>query len=173
MTGMPPPPTVITMMPSLISALTVSSSTISFGRGEATTRRQPRPASSTTLQPISVLRRLASASSMNPPIGLVGFLKGRVVAIHQHLGDDRGDVLLDAALEQLVLQRLLQRVADRALRVRAAHVQRNFVHPFDLLRDLGAAQDKTDLRPVAVTDGNVPARFDHVGDVVTRSLWRA
>lgn len=40
------------------------------------------------------------------------------------------------------------------------------MHALDLGRDLGAAQDETDLRPVAVTDGQVPACFDHIRDVM-------
>ena len=31
--------------------------------------------------------------------------------------------------------------------------------------DFGLAQDQPDLGSVAVTDGHVPAGFDHVGDV--------
>ena len=44
------------------------------GRGEATTRRQPRPASSTTSQP-SARRSIASNSRINVPMGLLGFWK--------------------------------------------------------------------------------------------------
>jgi hypothetical protein len=43
-----------------------------IGSGEATTRRQPRPASSRTAQPSWSRRRIAVASSMNEPIGLEG-----------------------------------------------------------------------------------------------------
>ena len=67
------------------------------GRGEATTRRQPRLASSTTSQPSSFLRRRASASSMNEPIGLVGLVNAAVVAGHLGLGHDRGHRPVDAA----------------------------------------------------------------------------
>lgn len=49
-TGMPPPPAAMTMMPSLTSSRMAFFSTISMGLGEATTRRQPRPASSLTAQ---------------------------------------------------------------------------------------------------------------------------
>ena len=73
-TGMPPPPTAITITPVSTRALIGSNSTTSTGSGEATTRRQPRPASSTTSQPMSSARPWASAWSINPPIGLDGFL---------------------------------------------------------------------------------------------------
>ncbi len=38
--------------------------------------------------------------------------------------------------------------------------------PSTLCGDLRAAQDETDLRAIAMTDGHIPAGFDHVGDVV-------
>ena len=46
MTGMPPPPPAMTECPAWSSSLMASSWTISRGRGEGTTFRQPRPASS-------------------------------------------------------------------------------------------------------------------------------
>ncbi len=52
----------------------VSSSTILFGSGEATTRRQPRPASSTMSHP-SARRSAALSASMNDPIGFDGLWK--------------------------------------------------------------------------------------------------
>ena len=61
-TGMPPPPAAITMTPSLTSSMMAPFSIISIGLGEATTRRQPRPASSLTIQPFSLARALASFS---------------------------------------------------------------------------------------------------------------
>src|SRR3990172_5072935 len=48
-------------------------STMALGSGEGTTRRQPRPASSTTCQPSCSRCAAALASSMNEPIGLLGF----------------------------------------------------------------------------------------------------
>jgi hypothetical protein len=63
---------VITTVPEASRTLIESSSTISFGRGDGTTRRQPRPASSATAHPSSRSRRRASASSMNPPMGFEG-----------------------------------------------------------------------------------------------------
>ena len=97
---------------------------------------------------------------------LAGLLEGRVGLVHQHLGDDGGNALLDAAAVQLVLQRLLQGVADGALAVGPAHIQRHLVHAFYLGGNLRAAQDEAHLRAVAVTDGHVPACLDHVCDVV-------
>ena len=47
-------------------------SRMSTGSGEGTTRRQPRPSSSATVQPRAAARRSASSRSRNGPIGLVG-----------------------------------------------------------------------------------------------------
>ena len=44
-----------------------------LGMGEATTWRQPRPASSFTVMPMASALALAVSSSMNAPTGLVGF----------------------------------------------------------------------------------------------------
>ena len=38
--------------------------------------------------------------------------------------------------------------------------------PSTLCGDLRAAQDETDLRTIAMTDGHIPAGFDHIGDVI-------
>jgi hypothetical protein len=42
------------------------------------------------------------------------------------------------------------------------------MHPRDVGRDLGTAQDEADLRTVSVPDGDVPTLFDHIGDVMRR-----
>ncbi len=52
--------------------------------------------------------------------------------------------------------------------VGAADVQRDFVHALDLVRDLRTAQDEADLGAVAVPDGQVPSRLDHVDEVARR-----
>ena len=66
----------------------------------------------------------------------------------------------DTAARQLVGQRLDEHVADGALRVGDRVVHRDRI---DLgLRDLGAAQDEADLRPVAVRDHKPPTLLDHV-----------
>ena len=80
--------------------------------------------------------------------------------------------LLDAAVEELVLQGLLQLVADGALGVGAAHVEGHLVHALHPVGDLRAAQDEPHLRPVAVADGEVPPAADHVGEVVRRVAQR-
>jgi AI-2 transport protein TqsA len=69
-------------------------------------------------------------------------------------------------VEELVLQRLLQLVADGALRIRAAHVQGHFVHALNLVRDLRAPQDESHLGTVAVPDGQIPPVRDHLRKVV-------
>jgi len=74
-TGMPPPPTATTTKPARIRLWIASASTILWGIGEGTTRRHPRPASSTMVQPSVFIFSLAWTSSMKEPIGLVGFLK--------------------------------------------------------------------------------------------------
>ena len=74
MTGMPPPPTPTTMKSLAISVLMASSSTILSGMGEAIIRRQPRPASSFTIQP-SASNFSAFSFVVKPPMPLVGFLK--------------------------------------------------------------------------------------------------
>jgi len=52
-TGMPPPPTAMTTTSWSRSRRMVSCSRMEMGLGEATTRRQPRPASSLSVQPFS------------------------------------------------------------------------------------------------------------------------
>ncbi len=39
------------------------------------------------------------------------------------------------------------------------------MHPFHFGGDLRTAQDESDLRAVAVTDGHVPALLDHIRNV--------
>ena len=73
---------------------------------------------------------------------------------------------------ELVLQCLLQLVADSALGVRAADVQRHLVHPLHLVRDLRSPQDEPHLGPIAVPDDEVPPFGDHVSKVVRRVAKR-
>ena len=73
---------------------------------------------------------------------------------------------------ELVVQVLLERVANRTLRIRTAGVNRHLVHPGDLRGDLRAAQDEADLRPVPVPNRHVPPHLDHIGDVMRRLLRR-
>jgi len=80
--------------------------------------------------------------------------------------DDGERLPAHAALPEFVRERLLDHVANRPLRVRAARVERHFVQLVP--RQLGSADDEADLRPVAVGDDHVVARFDDVGDVMAR-----
>ena len=89
-------------------------------------------------------------------------MESRVGLVNQHLGDNGAYILLDPAVEQLVLQCLLQLVTDRPLAVRTAHIQRNFVHTLVLGGNLGPAQDETNLRAIAMPDSDIPPGSDHV-----------
>ena len=55
--------------------------------------------------------------------GLGGVLKGRIVSIHYHLRQHRGDALLKATIQKLLLQSILQIIADIALTHGHAHGQ--------------------------------------------------
>ena len=103
----------------------------------------------------SLRRRSACSSSMNPPMGLLGMLESRVVGRHLGLADDRRRLTVHAEAAELVVEVLLQGVADRALGVGAADVERDLVQLVG--RELGAPQDEADLRSVAMADGDVPA----------------
>ena len=100
------------------------------------------------------------------PDRLGRLLEGRIALVHQGLCNDGRCALLDATTVILILKCLLELVADGTLRVCAAHIQRDLVHALHLGGDLRAAQDEANLRPVTVADGQVPAGFDHIGDVV-------
>ena len=102
--------------------------------------------------------------------GLAGILEGWIVSADFDLGNDCGDRPVDTHVEKVILQALLQRVANGSLRVRAAHIEWYFVQFVG--RQFGAAQDEADLRPVAVGDGDVPAVLDHLGDVARGFIGR-
>jgi hypothetical protein len=72
-------------------------------------------------------------------------------------------VTVDPEPAEVVLQVLRQRVADRALAVGSADVERDLVQLAS--GELGPPQDEPHLRPVAVADRDVPAVLDHRGDV--------
>ena len=100
---------------------------------------------------------------MNEPIGFDGFCERGVVGGDLDLRDDADRVPVDAQAAEVVLQVLDERVADRALAVRPADVERHLVQ---LVRgELGAPEDEADLGPVAVADRDVPAVLDHRSDV--------
>ena len=126
------------------------------------TRRQPRPASSTTGQP-AVSKSCARDFVQESADRLGRALKGRVVAVDQGLGDIGDAAKGEVALVEFVAQRLLQHVADAALGVGHDEVHRRGVH---LGRgEFVALQDVADLRAVAVGDDGAPAGLDEVGDV--------
>lgn len=86
-TGTPPPPHATTSTPSLISERMTSSSTISTGSGDGTTRRYPRAASSTNLPselPLALRRcrpRIKWADRFR------GMFHSRIVSPHYGLRD--------------------------------------------------------------------------------------
>jgi hypothetical protein len=69
---MPPPQQAITTKPASSSARIAPASTMRRGRGEATTRRYPRPASSTMTQWSRAWWPRASSAEKNGPMGLLG-----------------------------------------------------------------------------------------------------
>ena len=71
-----------------------------------------------------------------------------------------------------VVERLLNLVADGALRVRDAAYQRDDVHPRDRAGDFRAQHDEAHLRTVAVGNQHLPALLDDVGDVFHRLAQR-
>ena len=101
---------------------------------------------------------------MNEPIGLVGFWKAGSFRSTSVWVTTVDACLFDAALQELVVQRLLEHVADGALacRRRSSPAAPRAVRG----ATARAAQDEADLRAVAVRHHHVPARLDHVGDVV-------
>ena len=107
-TGIPPPPTAMVTTPASSSCLMTSSSTMRIGSGDATTRRQPRPASSVTSQFSFGTPTIACSSSMNEPMGLLGFCERRIVWVNLDLGHHGGDALFDTAMSEVVHQVLLQ-----------------------------------------------------------------
>ena len=94
----------------------------------------------------------------------------RVVGSHLCLADDCRSLPGHAETSKLVAEVLLQRVADRALAVRTADVQRDLVHLVG--RKLGASQDEAHLRAIAMADGDIPAFLNHGDDVPASLLGR-
>ncbi len=126
-------------------------------RARATTRRQPRPASSSTDQPSRSRRRIASASSMNEPIGFEGLWKAGSSADHLHLGHDRHGVLRSRPSRWKSFSRFCCRAYPIApWRVGTADVERHLVQL--VCGKLGAAEDEPDLRAVAVRRSRRPSR---------------
>ena len=95
--------------------------------------------------------------------GLRRILEGRVVLVDQDLGDDRRDVLLQAAGSQLVADGVLQMVADVALAHRAAFREGHLRLDGASFRCRAHAQvDHTNLRAVAMGDDDFIALLDQV-----------
>ncbi len=95
--------------------------------------------------------------------GLARLGKGGVIAVHQRLGDDGGDGLLQAPAAELVFEGLLNLVAERALSVGDDGIERDLVE--DAARVFAAQQDEADLRAVAVRDDDAVAAFQQVRDM--------
>ena len=168
-TGIPPPPTVTTTTPAAIEA---------SDRGELDDAKRLRRRHDSPVAAIHVVYDVPI-----PPAAPVGLLlvhepadglcragERGIVSCNHDLRDDGCNVLVDSAMVELVLKRLLQLVPDGTLGVSSADVERHFVHA--LRGQLGSAKDESHLRPVAMTDGEVPARLDHVDEVVAVS-WTA
>ena len=131
------------------------SSTISTGRGGG---HDAPPAAPGVLghvpaQPLGVLVRGRVVEERADGLGRVG--ERRVGRVDDGLRHDRHDPPVDAPAAQLVADRLEEHVADRALGVADGVVHRDRRHLG--LRQLRAAQDEADLRPVAVGDDEPPA----------------
>lgn len=95
--------------------------------------------------------------------------------VHADLCDQRNRparLVRKAAPLEHVVERLLDLVADGALRVRDAAYQRDDVHPRDRAGDFRAQHDEAHLRTVAVGNQHLPALLDDVGDVFHRLAQR-
>ena len=102
---------------------------------------------------------------------LGGVLEAGVIPVDEHLSDHCHHRAVDAAMLELVVQRLGDHVADGPLRVGADNVEGSGVHLVGC--QFVAAQDKADLRAIAVGYDHIPAPFDHIGNVATGLLYRA
>ena len=90
--------------------------------------------------------------------------EGGVVGVDLDLGHDGHHPLRNAHPAQIVLEVLLQGVADGTLGVGAAGVEGDLVQLVG--GKVGAPQDEADLGAVAVDDDQVPSLGDEIGDVV-------
>ncbi len=144
--------------------LIASSWMIFLGRGEATTRLKPRPASSTITQPSFCLCWLASASLHERADRLGRVLEGLVVAVDQRLRDHRGHRRPLRPVAHHVEHGHLDLVADGALGVGAARVERHLVQLGP--RELAASEDEPDLRAVAVRDHHPMTLLDEARNLL-------
>ena len=99
--------------------------------------------------------RAASLSDSGWPIGLVGSIERRIVAIDQRLGDDGDDFALHSGRGERVLEGLLEHVPDPARRLGDQDSQRQRLH--HLPSRLVPQQLIADLRTVAVHDDDPPS----------------
>src|SRR5712692_1154165 len=100
--------------------------------------------------------------------GLARVLEGRVPGIHDGLGQHAHDAVGQAASPQLAHELVPDDVADAALGVGDAHVERQARSELGLGGQLGAEQDEAHLRPIAVRQDHAPAVGDEGGHVRRR-----
>src|SRR5215212_1056256 len=89
--------------------------------------------------------------------------EGGVVAVHHGLGHDGRRSLVHVSRSELIVERLLEHVAGRPLSIGASVVQ------WDVMQfvagEVGASEEETDLRAVAVGYDHLPTLPDHLRDV--------
>ena len=171
-TGMPPPPTVMTTKPPRDAATgRRPARRCGSDAARATTRRQPRPASSTTIPAVLIASLCRAGLVHEGADGLGRMLERRIVGRDLDLGDDRDRPPVDAHPPEVVAQLLLELIADGALACprRTRRAGPRGARP----RQLRAAQDEADLRAVAVPDRHLPAVADGRRDVNARLAQRA
>ena len=97
-------------------------------------------------------------------------MKRGVGGIDLDLSNHRDRLLIHTELSKIIVQMLLQGIADGALGIGAADIERYFVQFVG--GQLRTAQDKTDLRPVAMPNRHVPAGLNQMSDVQSRLARR-
>ena len=133
------------------------------GRGDHAAVASPRVLlEDPALFPRDGLRLLAAVKTADR---LAGVLKGRVLRVHDHLRHDAEHLPRQAAAAQLIVQRLLQMIADialghgGALREGKGRKARLFTGG-----EIHRRVDHADLRAVAVADDQLMPLRDHVRD---------
>ncbi len=102
---------------------------------------------------------------------LGGIAEGGITAVHQDLRHHCHRLEIEAPPAELVVQRALEHVADGALGIRAAVVQR---HGMKLVkREFGAAEDEAHLRTVAMGYCDIPPALNHARQMRHRFFSRA
>ena len=172
MTGIPPPPTADGDDAFSQHTLMELSSTISLGSGEA---HHAAPSAAGVLDddpshlvcPAPRFRFVHEATDR-----LGGIAEGRVVLIYQICVTMVATFLLILALIEDVLEVLLQGIADCALAVGAAYLQRYLVHPLHRAAISERRRMNPTCGPLPCGQRHIPARLDHVCDVITRFFRR-